>query len=769
MKALPDHRSGRRIAASVAIAVGIALASATRAEDQLEEIVVTARLRDENLQSVPASISVLTGEQLDAALVRTAQDIAELTPGFSFAPLFGGGASTPVIRGLTTTIGEANVGFFVDGVYQSSRLIMDSVISEGVDRVEIIKGPQSALYGRNTFGGAVNYITRRPTNEFEANGEFTAGNDGYYEFRGGLGGPIVEDKLFGRISYTYFDRDGYFENHLTGGDIGSQESNVVSGNLLWTPSEAIDVRLRLAYDGTKDGDSPQAFVPNNAQLYNPTGSPAFPPAYQVYRSELPTTANSLAMSPGHQDHDYISTALTFNWTVDGATLTSITGYNDLSIDNAIDDDYEAQALHYQWSKSDSWEFSEELRIASANDSPLTWIAGLFYYDYSNRVKSDSRYLGDPTVPGSPAWYAALASAAGLSSIMPAGLLVDSTDTADSFAVFGQLAYQFENSLRVTLEARWAQESKSIDETDTNVLTMVPATYRNEDTWSSFLPRFTIDYHVTDDVMLYGIVAEGSKSGGFNFATVGSPVLPSERTYDPETAWSYEVGAKTTWADGRVRFNIDGFWIDWSDQVVRAVGAQGALLNINAGKTTSRGIELELQATPITGLDLSLGAAYTDPTYDEYIFALLARIGEDPDLSGNTLQYVSEYTAYGSAAYTMPIGNAISWTNRLDVSYRTKQYAVQTNDSYVGPGTLVNLSTQFESDHYWARLWVRNLFDEDTALTGVYIPSYGSRYDTIAGIVSVGGTPPFPVGFELFGALVTPRDPRTYGLTVGVKF
>lgn len=748
----------------VALATIFTVTDAT-AQDAIETITVTARMRAEPLQSVPEAVSVFTAKDIESARIQTAEDLANLTPGFSFAPLFGGNQSTPVIRGLSTTIGEANVGFFIDGVYQSSRTIMDALLGDGIERVEIVKGPQSALYGRNTFGGAVNYITSRPSNEFHGRVEGTLGNYGNEELRASVSGALIKDKLLARLNYTYVNRDGNFRNQLTGGKIGAKKSNIIAGTLEALPNSNVDIVLRLAYDATRDGDSPQAFVPNNAALANPTGSPAFPSAFQVYRTEMPDLRNNLAVTPGHQNHDYFTGSLSIDWNLGGAKLTSITGYNDLKINNAIDDDYEARNLHFQTSKVKSREFGQELRLSSTGDGPFSWLGGLYYYDFHSNTVTDSRYVGDPTVFGTPASFAYFAAANGLGSIMSPGLIAAPIETTKSFAIFGQLAYSITDALRVTAEGRWTTEKKTINETDTDVRTLIPATYVNKATFNSFLPRFTVDYHVNEDVMLYGIAAKALKAGGFNFATVGSPVLPGERTYKPESAWNYELGAKTTFANGTMQFNIDGFYIDWKNQIVRAVGGLGALLNVNAGKTTSKGIEAELRAQPIDGLDLRAGFAYTDTKYDKYNFGILGLIGLNPDLSGNTLQYVSKYTFTGTAQYTAPVTDTLNWVTRVDLSYRTKQYTVQTNDSVVGPATLVNFRTGIETDHYALRFWVNNVFNEKTPLTGVYLPSQGSRYDTVAGLLGAGPK----TGFVLFNGLVTPRDPRTLGVTASYKF
>ncbi|MEZ5981000.1 MAG: TonB-dependent receptor [Parvularculaceae bacterium] len=736
-----------------------ALAQEAAADERYrDEIVVTTRKREESLQTVPVAVTAFSAEQIESARITSVEDIALLTPGLTFAPIFGGSAATPVIRGQSTTIGEPNVGFFIDGVYQSSRSIMDSLLGDSIERVEVAKGPQSALYGRNTFAGAINFITKEPSNEFEGMLELTGGKSGHFDGRGSVSGPIIDDKLFFRIGGRFFRRDGYFTNELTGGDLDDRQTLVLSGALTATPTPAFKATLRVGFEDTNDGDDPLRFIPNNAAPANPTPAP-LPPALQLFVGEVPNAQTGFAVTPGFNDRENLATSLSMDWDVGGDyTLTSITGFNDLNFESAFDNDYEARSIRFLSQRTAQEEFSQEIRITSPGNQRFRWMLGGYYY----YLKIDTN-TNDLFVDGALALSTALAGSP-LGGLLPPGIINDTNETTENFAVFGQLQYDVTDRLGFTFDGRWSTEDKSAFAVDTNPLTGAEAIFDDEATFDAFTPRLTLDYKATDDIFLYMSAARAVKSGGFNVVTTAGAILPDERTYDQERSWNYEVGAKTTLLDGRAHFNIAGFYTDWNDQIVRALGATFAVLNANAGTTTAKGVEVELDANLAEGLDFRGGFAFTDSEYDRYTFGALAGLGVDPVLDGTRLQFVSKYTANGTLQYRRPLFDDYDWVARADVFYQSDQSIVQTADAIVGDATTVNLRTGVENDRYSLSVWVENLTEEDSAVTGAFITNQGSRFDTAASLLT-----PTPVGFTAFNGLVSSRNPRIWGVTARMKF
>jgi iron complex outermembrane receptor protein len=707
----------------------------------LEEIIVTARKRSESLHDVPISITAFTARDIEDAGIENVQDVAQLTPGLTWTALFGS-AGGPVIRGVSTNIGEPNVGFFLDGVYQSSRATMDALIG-GIERIEIAKGPQSALYGRNTFGGAVNYITKKPGDTQEGEIELTLGDNGRQDIAASVSGPLSDTWSY-RAGISYRSFDGYYTNELTGGDLDTKESLLAALSLEANPSDSLNVIFRVGLEDTDNGDFPIQYVRNNA------GFVAVPfNDFQVYGGDLPGLTTGFAVTPGSFERQHLNTSLSIIKDFDNLSLTSITGFNDLDIDSNSDNDFEARPLGWQIALTDQQEFSQELRLSGGNERS-NWTAGIYYFDLSLDTDVDNRFI-DPALDGlfapptGPLQFLGIGSAA-----------IVNAESTENLAVFGEYEFLLSDAWRLSVSARWADEKKSLDTFVSNPHTgFVLADLVIEDDWQSFTPKVSLSYAMSDATMLYGSVAKAVKAGGFN-ALVN--VTDAERRYDQEDSLNYELGGKFSWADGRATTNVAIFRIDWTDQIVRALGASGAILNINAGETTSQGIELELIAKPTDNLSVRLGYAYTDSQYDDYIFAALATFGLDPDVSGTPLQNVSKNQANASIQYHREVNSNWNWRIRVDSSIRTKQCTIQTCDATVGNAAFTNFRTGLDSDNWSIDLWVNNAFDEDTPLAAAFVQSRGRGVDILGGS-----------GIQFFNALTTAADLRSYGVTARYRF
>lgn len=706
----------------------------------LEEITVTARKREERLLDVPISISAFSAADIEDAGIENVQDVAKLTPGLTWTALFGS-AGAPVIRGVSTNIGEPNVGFFLDGVYQSSRATMDALIGS-IERIEVAKGPQSALYGRNTFGGAVNYITKRPSTAQEGQVEVTLGDGNRQTFKASVSGPLT-DTLSYRAGVASSDFDGHYTNELTGGDLDDIDTSLLALSLESRPSDTLEMLFRVGYEDTDNGDFPVQFVPNNAQFvavpFNDN---------QVFRGELPGATSGLAVTPGSFKRQHLNTSLSISKDFENITFTSITGFNELEIDSDTDNDYEARPISRERAVTDQKEISQELRLSGSSDR-RNWMAGIYYFDLELVAFIDSRFL-DPALdpifaPGGP-----------LSFLGVGSTNLNNGETTENLAVFGEIEFDLGDAWRLSLSGRWANEEKTLDTFVRNPYSgLVLADLALEDDWQSFTPKVSLSYTLAENSMVYGSVAKAVKAGGFN-ALVN--VTDAERRYDQEESFNYELGGKFSWANGRSSANVALFRIDWEDQIVRALGVSGAILNTNAGETTSQGIEIEFAAKPTANLDIRLGYAYTDSEYDNYIFAALANFGLDPDVSGTPLQNVSEHQANASLQYSRPVNTDWNWRFRIDSSFRSEQCTIQTCDAVVGDASFTNIRTGFESDTWTVELWVDNAFEEDTPLAAAFVQSRGRAVDILGGS-----------GIQFFNALTTSAELRSYGVTARYRF
>ena len=699
----------------------------------LDKVVVTARFKEETIQDIPASVIALDSETIERGGVRNIEDVARLTPGLNFVSL-GSNFALPVIRGLSTNVGESNVGMFVDGVYQGSRSGMDRPLAD-VERVEVIKGPQVALYGRNAFGGAINIITRAPTNTPSFNASVTLGENGRAEGSAFASGPLVKDKLFGRIGVSLYERDGFFTNEMTGNDLDSYSAQYYSGALLWQPAPNLSFDLRGNYEDSSRGDRPGYFILNNDPVL-------FRGRSQIYLGEVPSQTDGFSVTPGGYDRESMLWSLTGKWEItDQLEVSSITSYSDLEGLLRADIDYSAADLNYQTQRIDQTWFSQEFRLARTGDT-VDWLLGLYYSDQ----EQDDDNLQLVTNPA-------------IEAAIPASLrsthLINS-ETSKVAAVFGNVTWRFAPSWSVDIAGRMFSEKKDLVPYQENPYTGVALspnpTLSIEDEF--FTPSIALSWDAADNITFYGSVAKGVKSGGFNAL---ANVTDAERLYDAERSWNYELGAKTSWMDDRLTLNAALFKIDWSDQIVRALGELGATLNANAGATTSQGFEIEMSARPTSNLDLSVGYTYTDASFDEYTFPALERsFGLDPVLDGNTLQYVPENMLTLGAQYQAHLAGSWDWFVRGDGSYRSKQYGSTTNLFWVGDQTNANLALGFENDSWSAEFWVRNVLDEDTPTVSIQQRNLGS-------VVLP------PTGQGVFRVLSFAPEPRNAGVTLRYRF
>ncbi|WP_292094211.1 TonB-dependent receptor [Brevundimonas sp.] len=699
----------------------------------LGDLVVTARRREETLQEIPASVTALSSETIERGGVRNIEDVARLTPGLTFVSL-GSNFALPVIRGLSTNVGESNVGFFIDGVYQGSRSGMDRQLSD-VERIEVIKGPQVALYGRNAFGGAINVITRAPSNDPSFRASTTVGQYDRLEGSAVVSGPLVQDRLFGRLGMSYAERGGFYTNDLTGEDLDDRRASTLSGALLWQASDAVSFDLRASWEDTSTGDNPGYFSLND----NPV---LFAGRSQILLGEVPTQTKGFAVTPGGFDRESSLVSLTGRWDI-SPTLqaSSITAYSQLESQQRTDNDYGPASLGFQTQDTDLSVFSQEFRLDYAGTN-IDALLGLYYSDQEQASV-------DLDMVTSPALEAAL----------PGSLrstLLRNTETSEVMALFGSVTWRFAPAWSVDVAGRFFREEKNLDPFQSNpytnvVLTPNPALSLTEE---HFTPSLALSWEVTENARLYGSVARGVKTGGFNAL---ANVTAAERYYDAETSWNYELGLKTSLMDRRLYVNAALFQIQWEDQIVRALGSLGATLNANAGQTTSQGVELEVLARPTEGLNLTAGYTYTDATFDDYYYpSLQASFGLDPLLDGKTLQYVSKHMFTASAQYQASLVNDWDWFVRGDLNHRSRQYGTTTNMFWVGAQTKVNFAFGFENPRWAIEFWARNLLDDETP--GMSIQQRNRRSAALP-----------PAGQGVFQTLAFAPEPRNAGVTLRFRY
>jgi iron complex outermembrane receptor protein len=725
-----------------------ALSAQEAAPKVLEEIVVTAQKREESLQDVGIAITALSEEQLVDAHVVNVQDLQGMVPGLTLGESFG--FAQIMIRGVGTdnpfSGGDPSVAMHVDGVVigQSSAQL-GSLFD--LERIEVLRGPQGTLYGRNTTGGSINVITAKPTEELSGYGRFTAGNYGLFQGEGAIGGPLT-DQLRGRVAVKIEERDGYGENLADDGEIDDASRQSVRGHLQWLATDDFDAMVSVEYHREDDNNyMPKFRGPSYPDATDPR---LFPTPAAGSRADNPH--NVFADTPLQNERDQWSVTGTLNWRLnDQFSLTSISNYQEFEKVPQQDFDMTEQPFYTQSEQIETNQASEELQLHYEGEN-VGGIVGIYYY--TEEIESDNRlYQRIPVPPCGP-----------VTNDLLSGYPIDdlcfhfrgSTDT-HAAAAFANFTIDFTENVRINLGGRYSYEHRE-GVTDRWIAPglLTPLTFEDEGSFNDFTPRVGIEWKAADSLLVYATYAEGFKSG---------ILLSGQRTplLDPETVDTIEAGLKGRFFDERVQLNLAGFFYDYTDlQLGRSVpaGASGfTLVYENAAEAEVKGAELEVSwlATDRLRLDGSLtylDAEFTDYTTTDPFDTVLFLLGLGPpaaleQLAGNRLVQAPEWAWTAHAEYDFPLPWA-GWNGRLafEAAYKSQVYFTQFNYEDLGEDgqTTFNAFLKLSSaDEKWSlNLWGRNLSDEDI-YTGTFIIN-GSR--TNAGMLA---------------------PPRTFGATLGYQF
>ncbi|MCH4269405.1 MAG: TonB-dependent receptor [Brevundimonas sp.] len=655
----------------------------------VEDIVVTAQRREQRLQDVPLAVSAFSMESLEDGKVESLLNLDGKVPNVVLAPVgaypF---ASAFYIRGLgyadVESSFEPSVGVELDGVYLSRNVgaVQDFFDIGGVT---ILRGPQGTLYGRNTIGGVVSVQSRRPSFDFGARAQATFGSNGRQELRAGVEGALIEDKLAGKFSFLTKTYDGYIKNY-DGRDMGAQDVTSMRGALLWTPTASFDATLIVDY--TKDKGTGTAF--ENASLPSMVLPGFGEPADTDGDPFLSHVGDDI-----FSDLEALGVTLNANWDLGPVKLTSITGYR--KTDTEVLSDFDGTPTPFMTVHRDEThdQFSQELRLASNTDGPLTYVVGAYYMtqEYDIATGQFGTVFGSPT----------------------AGSTIYTQQKADSWAVFGQADYEVLPGLTVTAGGRYSKEEKTF--------TTQPLFYPNAETFEAsfddFSPKVGVSYKWSDTLMTYAQYSRGFRAGGFNgragsFLAVGP--------YDSETVDSYEVGVKSDLFDRRLRLNAAVFTSDYQDmqQSVQQL-IPGTLINqtlvANVGAATISGFEAEATALLTDVFTISASVGYLDASYDEF----MADLGDGLGVIDRTY---------------LPMPYAPKWSNSVTFNYKddfdfgrvTAQASVRhMTDMYTSFSTLNattdltmrqsntvvdgSVSLELPDGRWRVSLWGKNLTDE----------------------------------------------------------
>lgn len=757
---------------TLAVVSALGVTDFTQAQ-MLEEVVVTARKRSESMQDVPMAVSAFSADQLQAAQVDDILDLQRMTPNVTMTTTGGliAGAVAIFMRGIGNDQGfDQGVGVYLDDVYinRTTGALLDVFDTE---RVEVLKGPQGHLYGRNTIGGAVKFISKEPTEEFTGHVEASVGEFDMVKVKANVAGPIIGDTLLGSFGAMYKNRDGIQTNTFDGGEYWSEDLQGYRGTLVWNATD--NLRVKLSADYTKDESDPS--VPNRVGLDLTSGlfgagadfvltggntylGPGIGLVDGPQDVSLPTDIDRVSTEYVDGFSQYQIEATTFAATIEWAlndqwTLKSVTAQR--SVDNTQPFDFDGSEQQFITTIRDieSDDFSQELQLNFSSDS-LQAVAGLYYldgeqdapqqtqqyfrllitednfkdtYKAHNEVESTSAYF-NVDWNFTEQWQASIggrytedkkdeSQQATVTRGFPAFAgLQGFPPEAVGFVRPGQESAAEQSPLF----AYWASAYTPLGNSTYQQVSFPEPTQASEK-WTEFSPSAKLTWFASDDAMIYASYASGFKSGGFQRNSGVST------TYDPETVDTYSLGMKSTWLDGSMRINGEVFFNDYQDKQLATVVLEGTDLIErvgNVGELETSGVEVEvLWLPPVDGLTVGFNAGYLDTKVKSYESA-------DGDKANSTaIGFSPEWTAQGRVSYDFDVADWGTATIGTDFSYRDDSYTnspidlnsfsadLQVQDSHVIWNAILAFRTRDE--HWRVAIEGKNL-DDERVLVNSYV-------------------------------------------------
>lgn len=730
-------------------------ATGTQAQQQmLEEVVVTAQKREQSLQDIPLALQALSSDTLKQNGIATLSDISNISPGVKIADSQGA-FSSAAIRGVNSfAFGfglEESVPFYLDGVYLGNGSSMLGDLMD-IQQIEVLKGPQGTLFGRNASGGAINVRTNRPNEEFEGSLKVGAGNYDLRTTQGILNVPLVEDTLYLRGGFSTRDRDGWQTNVTTGEEDGFAQDRW-SGNIkaLWLASDTLEVELTSDWSNQNDHtgyESINAVRPT--ATWNLVYSQASPESFYDERNNdfasgdagfsimLPDGSGGFITTPIipaeavdiAQKRKIRGNGLKVTWDISPAmSLTSITSYRQAETYQGLDADGSDLGVVHSATTGSTEEYNQELRLNYTGDR-VDWFAGLNAY----RQDRDAKF------------FVSASSLVALGQIGDAGLGTNINETSagfnktESYAIFGDATWHTTERLNITAGLRYSYDAKSYRLQDMgndtfngggilfpNADQLASADMQAvHDNWNNLSGRLAVDYQLNDNVMLYASISQGYKSGGFNTTltmenTGGGFVTPEHATepFDEETNINYEIGLKSDWLDNRIRLNSSIFQYVYQDlQILMGDSSSPVSRTINASEVTGRGWETDLTFMATENLSLLLNLSLLDAEYSDDVLDAQGTLRFE---KGSERPWAPEVSGLIGVDYQAHLADLGTLRANLTYSYTgdhyqrspsiTEDIATSANEQKAYSVLNGRLSFYTEAEHWELALWGKNLLDE----------------------------------------------------------
>ena len=709
-----------------------------------DEIIVTAQRREERLQDVPIAVTAVGARELQNRRVTELAEIGKMVPGL-FLQSSDVTRPTTYIRGVGNRQfdagSEGSVGFFFDDFYLGRTSGQLAGLFD-LERIEVLRGPQGALFGRNTLGGAVSMISARPAATPGGYVQADVGNYDLMRVEGAVTGPIDQQgRVTGRLSFLVNQRDGFFRNLTTGRRLQADNTAAIRGKLRIEATDALTVNLTGEYNHT---DGRGVFFTRTDPLLA---------AYPGYTMPLDTRPREEALNQDSWLDRKVYTALArVEWETNGLDLVSISGYRGIRSRHEFDFDGSPYDTFRERELERSNAYSEEVRLQSRPggiatfDDRAEWLLGGIFYK-EDTVRTDHFIFGKDSAIAS---IAETFDRIGIVAPLVPG--INSYDapfandiSTTSVAVYGQMKWKFTDRLNVTAAIRWTRDKKDATISMVAPLPGLPPAPQSfavnmTPSWSSVDGKLTADYKIAEDVLIFATFAKGSKSGGFQYATFDP--LTSSVVFGPEKLYSYEAGLKSSLFDRKLTFNLTGFYYDYSDQqLLGSVPTSGDIFVVaiaNAGSSNIKGGEAEIKFNPARGLNLAVAYAYLDARYNHFLFA------PGVDNSGNRMPRAPQHTVNIAADYGTDLGFGQAFIH-VDWNYQSKFYFEfdegRTPYSTQNGFGLLNAQLGYTIDAWRVALWGKNL--TDTTYTDFEV-NLGQTVRTLG-------------------------SPRTYGVSLGYRF
>ncbi|HKE96175.1 MAG TPA: TonB-dependent receptor [Povalibacter sp.] len=744
----------------------------------LEQVVVTARRREERSQDVPISLAAIRGEDLDRSRVYLASDIVQRVPNMQMqfinprqtAFSVRGLGNNPATEGL-----ETSVGLYLDGVYISRPGMLTSDLSD-IEQVTVLRGPQGTLFGKNTTAGAVTITTRRPEQTFGGDIDLSMGRFGLRQERLSVTGPLSES-WSGRLSAWHTDRDGTIDNIADGRQLNDQNKGGARGQLFFEPSDTFNLRVIADYSHQQEDSGSQVLVDPGLTLANGSTRPnnvliraarfGYTPTFDPFARKVDI------LGPQSMETTNRGASVEANWTVGGYTLTSLSAWRSWEFLPRNDLDYLPLEIQ-RVAGGNIWnsQYSQEFRVASSLGQQVDFVAGAFLY--RQRVTTQ-------TVPGAAFGSDAAAFYSQPGRILPAYVLEGVTSNVraevdtDSYALFGQATWHISDSWSLTAGLRnsWDEKEASVARTRSGGVTLDPAdpyyaaataarnalappdaTSASTDSESNWSGLLSLSYKPAEAVLLYASLARGVKSGGLNTSIVPAGVNPNVQ---PETATSVELGAKTALLHDTLRVNLDVFQAD-IDNYQTTVRDQVLLMSYlaNAQAVRSRGFEFELDWLALEGLRFSTAVGYNEATYESFRNSPCGiewvGVATTCDLTGKPVSGAPRWSGVARSEYAHSFGSgAVDGFAGVEYTFKSSSYYTPDDSIYTlidGYGLWnAQLGVRAPSGRWEVSLWGRNLLDKD------YFTALGTA----------------PSGLGAGYVVGTVGDPLTFGATLRMSF